>query len=521
MDILEFVKKLSAGKHHSARNDDVFIDRLNHRYTVTMILVFAAVVTTQQYFGSPITCWVPAQFTGGYEKYANDICWIMNTYYVPMESDIPHAETTRYERMLKYYQWSPFILMFMALCFYFPRMLWRSLNNKSGLDIEKLVDEAMKHEQQEEDKKDDKKDDKKEEKKEEKTEEKKKDSEENSNEDSKKKPKDKPKKAVKDIGDMIIAYAENRYTSPDLPSRESKRFPQKVVYYLTFWRRRHLSSYIVLLFTFVKLLFLVNSLVQIYLLNAFLGNDYHLFGFEVIDKFVRGLDWGESKRFPRVTLCDFHIREVGIIHRYTVQCVLPINLFNEKIFLILWFWILLLAAFNIGDFLSWLLRMINVESRTSYIKRKLHMSNAMTPDNERTKSEENKNNDQKIKQFTREFLQEDGCFALRLLARNGQDIIVSDVIDYLFKYYCKKYIDGDTENDQSNDHPSKSVSPNSYHHINTDRSIDHSNTDRLLDHSNRSVPSNSHRFPRQPYTTNRLSSMERSNNYDDDQSNLV
>ncbi|CAF1543629.1 unnamed protein product, partial [Rotaria magnacalcarata] len=147
MDILDFAKKLSAGKHHSARNDDVFIDRLNHRYTVTMIIVFAAVVTTQQYFGSPITCWVPAQFTGGYEKYANDICWIMNTYYVPLEHDIPHSETTRYERMLKYYQWSPFILLFMALCFYFPRMLWRSLNNKSGLDIEKLVDAAMKQEQ--------------------------------------------------------------------------------------------------------------------------------------------------------------------------------------------------------------------------------------------------------------------------------------------------------------------------------------------------------------------------------------
>ena len=57
-DILDFAKKLNAGKHHSARNDDVFIDRLNHRYTVTMILVFAGIVTTQQYFGSPISCWV-------------------------------------------------------------------------------------------------------------------------------------------------------------------------------------------------------------------------------------------------------------------------------------------------------------------------------------------------------------------------------------------------------------------------------------------------------------------------------
>ncbi|CAF3647885.1 unnamed protein product [Rotaria sp. Silwood1] len=148
MDILDAAKKLNTGKHHSVQNDDVFIDRLNHKYTVTMILVFAFIVTAQQYIMSPIKCWVPAQFKDFYEKYANDICWIMNTYYIPMEHDIPHAETTRYEQTLKYYQWSPFILLFMALCFYFPRMLWRSLNNKSGLDIEKLVEAALKQEQQ-------------------------------------------------------------------------------------------------------------------------------------------------------------------------------------------------------------------------------------------------------------------------------------------------------------------------------------------------------------------------------------
>ncbi len=58
MDILSIATKLNAGKHHSISNDDVFIDRLNHKYTVTMILVFAAIITTQQYFGSPISCWV-------------------------------------------------------------------------------------------------------------------------------------------------------------------------------------------------------------------------------------------------------------------------------------------------------------------------------------------------------------------------------------------------------------------------------------------------------------------------------
>ncbi|CAF1164990.1 unnamed protein product [Rotaria sordida] len=414
-DILDFAKKFGAGKHHAARNDDVFIDRLNHRYTVTMIIVFAAIVTTQQYFGSPITCWVPAQFTGGYEKYANDICWIMNTYYVPMEHDIPHAETTRYERMLKYYQWSPFILLFMALCFYFPRMLWRALNHKSGLDIEKLVDQAMKQEQQA-------------------------------------KPDEERKKTVEHIVSAIRVYIENRYTSLNQHHIHPQSFPQKFWYFVTFWRHRHLSAYIVLLFTFVKFLFLMNSLVQIFLLNAFLGNEYHLFGFEVITKFLRGLDWGESKRFPRVTLCDFHIREVGIVHRYTVQCVLPINLFNEKIFLILWFWILLLAAFNIGDFISWLLRIIRVDSRSAYVRRKLAMriTNKPIDYEESTSQEPAKGNEKQIsKTFVRDYLQEDGCFALRLLARNGQDIIVGEVIDALYDHYRKTYIADHYNSDRS------------------------------------------------------------------------
>ena len=326
--------------------------------------------------------------------------------------------------MLKYYQWSPFILLIMALCFYFPRMIWRSLNNKSGLDIERLVAEAMKREQYE--------------------------SIEERN------------KIINYIANSIRLYIENRYNSLTKIPYHPKRSLQRFCYTFTFWRHRHLSSYIVLLFTFVKFLFLFNSLIQIFLLNAFLGNDYHLFGFEIIGRLLRGLDWGESKRFPRVTLCDFHIREIGITHRYTVQCVLPINLFNEKIFLILWFWILLLAAFNIGDFISWLLRIVRVDSRSAYVRRKLAMNRGTLNIrvNESTGTEAMKLNEKfRRKAFVRDYLQEDGCFALRLLARNGQDIIVGDIVDNLYNHFCTIY-----EREHLNSDQARILHKNNRHH---------------------------------------------------------
>jgi len=54
--------------------------------------------------------------------------------------------------------------------------------------------------------------------------------------------------------------------------------------------------------------------------------------------------------------CNFAVRNLADnIHTYTVQCSLPINLFNEKIFLIIWFWLYFTTLFTLFGFIYWII----------------------------------------------------------------------------------------------------------------------------------------------------------------------
>ena len=86
------------------------------------------------------------------------------------------------------------------------------------------------------------------------------------------------------------------------------------------------GNYLITAYLAVKLLYLGNAIGQLFLLDAFLKIDYHLYGVQVVERLIRGQDWGYSERFPRVTLCEFEIRHQSRVHQYVVQCALTINL---------------------------------------------------------------------------------------------------------------------------------------------------------------------------------------------------
>jgi len=117
-----------------------------------------------------------------------------------------------------------------------------------------------------------------------------------------------------------------------------------------------IGNYLVVLFLISKVFYIGNVVAQLFLLNVVLATKYQTFGYEVLRDLIANRDWTEESyvAFPRVTLCDFKVRgqDMVNVHAYTVQCVLPINLYNESIYVFLWYWMVLVAALSVLRFAS-------------------------------------------------------------------------------------------------------------------------------------------------------------------------
>lgn len=111
---------------------------------VVILICFGALVTTKQFVGQPITCWCPAQFTPSHREYADSICWVSNTYYLPMEETIPGERLAKQniQAHINYYQWVPLVLLFQSLITFLPCLFWRFFNRRSGINMTAIMDAA-------------------------------------------------------------------------------------------------------------------------------------------------------------------------------------------------------------------------------------------------------------------------------------------------------------------------------------------------------------------------------------------
>lgn len=135
---------------------------------------------------------------------------------------------------------------------------------------------------------------------------------------------------------------------------------------------KFLGNYLVILYLFVKILYIVNCVGQLFLISILLGRNYYIYGASIFRDIIQGKGYADSEYFPRVTMCKFQVRELGLknfSHEYNVQCVLPINLFNQQIFTFLWFWYLILLVINTCALLIWIYRFIPINQYNYAIRR--------------------------------------------------------------------------------------------------------------------------------------------------------
>ncbi|CAF5159673.1 unnamed protein product, partial [Rotaria sp. Silwood1] len=129
----------------------------------------------------------------------------------------------------------------------------------------------------------------------------------------------------------------------------------------------------------------------------------------------------ESKLFPRITVCDFQRRELSQYHKYTVECILVINIFIEKMYFILWIWFGILLIITIFDTIYLIYRIFFRHSRNIFIIENLDM---LLVDHIAKEKEFH---------YFRRYFPIDNLFTLWIISANSNSLIVGEILNELFQ----------------------------------------------------------------------------------------
>ncbi|KAK0400618.1 hypothetical protein QR680_015348 [Steinernema hermaphroditum] len=343
------------------------VDWLNYYVTSLLLAFFSLAISAKQYFGSPIQCWVPNEFRGGWEKYAEDYCFIANSYHVPWEENVPENLQDRQDHV-SYYRWVPIVLALQAVCFFLPNWIWNMLHKQTAVNPRSLVSETLK---------------------------------------CKDLHGEERQKEVKNVAEYI-------HETIDV-------FQQKGAVLRT-------GKNATVLYLATKFFFLINVLLQFYMMNHFLGGNYMNWGWETLQDLYFGKEWVESPIFPRVIMCDFEVRRLANIQRHTVQCVIMMNMINEKLYLFLYVWFVFVGVVTAINFLY------NVAVfALPMMQRAIVMNNMSKDDIVKYRA-----NSRDVSNFVGKYLRPDGVLLLQFVRQNVGGRVTRELVDELFGLYLRK-----------------------------------------------------------------------------------
>jgi hypothetical protein len=149
-------------------------------------------------------------------------------------------------------------------------------------------------------------------------------------------------------------------------------------------------------------------------------------------------------------LCSVRAAQQGSLRLYQCHCVLPINLFNEKICSIWWFYIVALLPLTITSLVIWCYKNCLASVRIEFVEHYL------LPNININSDEEDDHRRLNCRSFTMDYLGCDGVFVLRLIEINHGSTTVRTIVQELYKRSIFHQITKNLETNPSSPIPSSS-----------------------------------------------------------------
>ncbi|CAF4533087.1 unnamed protein product, partial [Didymodactylos carnosus] len=74
-------------------------------------------------------------------SYTRHYCYVHNTYYLTINETIPITPNAdiRRQRSIYYYQWLPILLAIQSMFFLIPRIIWSNFSSRCGINIQHIL----------------------------------------------------------------------------------------------------------------------------------------------------------------------------------------------------------------------------------------------------------------------------------------------------------------------------------------------------------------------------------------------
>uniref|UniRef100_A0AC34FFV7 Innexin n=1 Tax=Panagrolaimus sp. ES5 TaxID=591445 RepID=A0AC34FFV7_9BILA len=361
------------------------IDRL-HQIVIPNILITLALIFLLRLLATPsIYCWENAFEMRKWNWYINSYCYIENLYFVsPHQVSFPLDRIQKSAVKLSYYPWIPVLLVFQAILCMTPHYLWEAYNHKTGILIRPLVAALAS-------------------------------------------TKERARKVLKQKGSVRSNVGA------------AKRFLE--ILKCNFHRIDKVfgfippRQYLTMLYILYKFSNLIIITCQLLFLNRFLNTNYTFWGAEILWDLIHHVGWKTSGHFPRVVYCDFPRRDdaTGKNFYSTTQCLLAFNLFNEVMYIGIWFLFSFLIIIDCITICKLLIFLFRKESYFGFVE-ELLKDNNLEHEIDRSHPE--------FKYFVDTVLGKDGILTLRLLSANSAPLSMSKFINELFKQYKDHFPEG-------------------------------------------------------------------------------